>query len=455
MYTLTPQKIAEITGGTYIGDNSQRDMPVIGAVRDSNDVRSGNLFVCIQGARTDGHLFAKSAFQAGAACCLAEKELQEADGAYVIVPSTLEAIKTLAAYHRRQFAIPVVGITGSVGKTTTKELIAATLSAKFCVLKTEKNLNNELGVPLTLLSLNQNHEAAVIEMGISDFGEMSRLAQMVVPDIFVMTCIGYSHTKELGDLSGVLAAKTEAFEHMNYDGVAVLNGDDRLLRAYKSDIKKVLFGQNEYNDFRVENINIQGISSIAMDIVSSDGRFRAEIPAYGSHLAALAAAAAAVGRLLKLTDEEISAGLSTYAHVEGRSNISVENGISIINDCYNATPDSVKAALTSLSQLPCRRVAILGDMLNLGSFSDELHFEIGSFAAKRGVNLLLCHGEKALFIAEGFNAANANGGLAQHYVNFDDLLDAVPKKIKKGDAVLVKASRGMRFERVLPVLRSD
>ena len=450
MKTLTPQRIAEVTGGEYIGNEGGCDVPVAGAVRDNRDVKQGNLFVCIQGARVDGHLFANSAFDSGAACCLAERKIPDAKGPYVIVDSTLEAIKTLGAYYRSLFDIPVIGITGSVGKTTAKEIIAAVLGRKLHVLRTEMNLNNELGVPLTLMSLDELHEAAVIEMGISDFGEMSRLAEMVRPDIFIMTKIGYAHIEELGDLQGVLRAKTEAFAYMKPTGIAVMNGDDELLLGYDPKMRRITFGLDEHNDVRAVNVRAGSTDAVELDIVSDSGKFPMKIPAYGSHLAALAPAAVIIGRLLGLTDEEIREGFLLYAPVEGRSNVSNPKGITLIDDCYNANPNSVKAALTSISTLPGRRVAVLGDMLNLGEHSKQMHHEVGVFAARCGVESLICHGEQARLIYDGFKSAD--GVNAHHYQLMSELIAEIPGQIKKGDVVLVKASRGMRFEKLLPVI---
>ena len=450
MKVLTPQKIAEITSGKYIGSEAGRDAPVAGAVRDNRDVKPGNLFVCIRGERVDGHLFANKAFESGAACCLAEQKIPDAKGPYVIVESTLEAIKKLGGYYRSLFSIPIIGITGSVGKTTAKELIAAVLEAKLNVLKTEMNLNNELGVPLTLMSLNERHEVAVIEMGISDFGEMGRLAEMVRPDIFVITKIGYSHLKELGDLGGVLRAKTEAFAYMPPDGVAVLNGDDKLLLGYDPGMRKITFGLGEHNSTRAENVNSEGTEAVQFDLVDDRGRFHVTIPAYGSHLAELAPGAAICGRLLGLIDEEISRGFLLFAPVEGRSNVKNSAGIMLIDDCYNANPNSVKAALISVSKLTGRHVAVLGDMMNLGEISEQMHREIGAIAAKCGIDTLICHGEQARFIYDGFKSS---GGINAHYYpQMSELMAEINKHIKKGDAVLVKASHGMHFEKLLPVI---
>ena len=451
MKHLTPQIIARITGGRYMGNEGARDICVVGAVRDNRDVDPGNLFVCIKGERVDGHSFANSAFESGASCCLAEKNIPDAKGPYVVVDSTLEAIKKIGAYHRSLFDIPVVGLTGSVGKTTAKELVAAALGAKFRVLKTPGNLNNELGVPLTLLSLDENHEAAVIEMGISDFGEMSRLAEMVQPDIFIITMIGYSHLKELGDLKGVLRAKTEAFSYMKPDGVAILNGDDELLWGYDPGVRRITYGLQGRNDFRAENIRTRGTDAVMLDIVSDSGRFIAEIPSYGSHLAPLALSAAAVGRLLGMIDDEIRQGLLSFSPVGGRSNVTDTGNIILIDDCYNANPNSMKAALSSLSVLQGRRVAFLGDMLNLGEQSAELHREIGAFAAEKGVNSLICCGTEASFIYEGYKSAGV--GEAYYYPAKAELIADMSGLIKKGDAVLVKASNSMKFEEFLSVLK--
>ena len=450
MSKLTPKVIAEVTGGKYIGKEEWKDVSVAGAVRDNRDVRDGNLFICIRGARVDGHSFVNTAFEAGAACCLVEEEIPDAKGPYVVVDSTLEAVQALGGYYRSLFDIPVIGITGSVGKTTAKEIIASVLSEKLCVLRTEMNLNNELGVPLTLLSLEDKHEAAVIEMGISDFGHMSKLAIMVRPDIFVMTKIGYAHIEELGDLQGVLRAKTEAFAYMKPTGVAVLNGDDELLLGYDPKMRKITFGLEEHNDVRAENIRSNGIKSIDLEIASDAGRFPVRIPAYGSHIAALAPAAVIVAQLLGMTDEEIASGFQLYAPVEGRSKITDIEGITLIDDCYNASPNSVNAALSSISSLPGRHIAILGDMLELGEHSERMHREVGEFAAESGIDMLLCHGNQARFIYEGYTSKN--GLQAHHYQTMEELEGEIPKKIKKGDAILVKASRGMHFDKLLPII---
>ena len=452
MMHLTPQIIAGITGGEYIGDGLGRDARITGAVRDNREAKHGNLFVCIRGARVDGHSFANAAFDSGAVCCLAEQRIPNAKGPYVLVGSTLEAIKAIGGYYRSLFKRPVVGVTGSVGKTTAKELIAAALGTKLRVHKTTDNLNNELGVPLTLLSLDERHDVGVIEMGISTFGEMGRLAEMVRPDILVITRIGYSHLEDLGDLNGVLRAKTEVFAYMASDGIAVMNGDDELLRDFDSGMRKLTFGLEKHNDIRAENIRAEGTDFVMCDVVSDVGRFPVKIPAYGSHIAQLALPGVIIGRLLGLTDAEIGRGLLGYAPVGGRSNVAGAGFITLIDDCYNANPNSVEAALTSLSALDGRRVAILGDMLGLGAQTDKLHEDVGAFAARGYVDALVCCGDKACLIYDGYIAAG--GKEARYFPEKAGLIEALPRLIKKGDAVLVKASRGMEFEEFIPVLQN-
>jgi len=447
MKHLTPGIIADVTGGKFVGEENARDVLIKGAVRDDRDVKPGDLFVCIKGARVDGHSFANNAFESGAVCCLAEQPIPDAKGAYVLVDSTLKALMSIGAYHRDHFNIPFIGVTGSVGKTTAKELIASVLGVRFKVLKTSESFNNDIGVNLSLISLDESHEIAVIEMGISDFGDMSRLANIIRPDVFVMTSIGYAHLFELVDLQGVLRAKTEAFAYMKPDGVAVMNGDDELLLGYETALKRITFGLGGHNDFRAENICAEDTDAVTFDIVSESRQFPARIPAYGVHLASLAASAAAVGSLFGMSDDDIREGILSYAPVGGRSNVTKTGMITLINDSYNANPNSVKAALMSLSALRARRVAILGDMIKLGNDAAELHQEVGAFAARSGVDSLICCGEEAIDIYKGY--LSAGGSSAFYYRTKSELIPVLPELIKKSDAVLVKASRGMEFEEIV------
>jgi UDP-N-acetylmuramoyl-tripeptide--D-alanyl-D-alanine ligase len=453
MKPLTLETIARVTGGEYIGDGTLKNTCITGVVRDNREAYEGCLFLCIKGERADGHSFANKAFEAGAACCLAEKPLIEPCGPYVLVESTLQALKALGEYYRSLFDIPVVGVTGSVGKTTAKEMTAAVLSQKYNVLKTPENLNNEIGVPLTLLSLRAEHQAAVIEMGISSFGEMRRLAKMVRPDICLMTTIGYSHLETLGDLEGVLRAKSEVFELMKPMSLAVVNGDDALLRGFDPPgMRKITFGLGMHNDYRAARIETLGTAGVTCSIVSHGAHISVLIPAFGSHVVLGALPAAAIGRYLGLTDEEIRLGLLNFSTVGGRANI-VETGyITIIDDCYNANPNSVSAAIKSLCTLEGRKVAILGDMLELGRDSEELHRSIGILAGQAGVDCLICCGAQAEYIFKGLISTGSEIE-SWHFPLKDAFFSVLPSLIKKGDNVLVKASHGMHFEEITEELK--
>lgn len=452
MKPLALETIATVTGGKYIGDDVLKGTTITGVVRDNREAFEGCLFICIKGERADGHNFANKAFHAGAACCLAEQPLVEAAGPYVLVSSTLEALKVLGEYYRGLFDIPIIGVTGSVGKTTAKEMTAAVLSQKFNVLKTPENLNNEIGVPLTLLMLKEEHEAAVIEMGISDFGEMSRLAKMVRPDICLMTTIGYCHLEQLGDLSGVLRAKSEVFQYMKPGSLAVVNGDDELLRDFDPGIRKITFGLGAHNNYRAVNVESIGMSGVSCGILSAFACVSVFIPAFGSHMVLGALPAYAIGRYLGLTDEEIRLGLLNYTTVGGRANIFDTGYITLIDDCYNANPNSVTASILSLCTLEGRKVAILGDMMELGRNTDELHRGIGILAGKSGVDCLICCGARAESIYKGLISSQIEIEAWQFPLK-DALLSVLPSLIKKGDNVLVKASHSMHFEEITEELK--
>ena len=452
MKPLSLKTICEVTQGRFFGTEEDGEKCITGVVRDNRDVEPGNLFLCIQGQRVDGHNFANAAFAAGAACCLAEKEIPEAAGPYILVCSTLEALKALGKYYRSLFSIPVIGITGSVGKTSAKEMVAAVLSEKFNILKTPENLNNEIGVPLTLLSLREEHEAAVVEMGISDFGEMSRLADMVRPTVCLTTAIGYCHLEALKDLNGVLKAKSEVFSFMGPDSIAVMNGDDAMLASFDPGIQKITFGLGRQNDFYADNIQNLGFDGIVFDVCHKNSRFRAHIPAFGSHMVLAALAAVAIGKVFGLTNEEITKGLSQFRAVGGRANVQKTPYITIINDCYNANPNSMTASILSLSAISGRKVAILGDMGELGPISQNIHREIGVLVGKQGIDTLICCGKTAEFIYKGLISSGCKTE-AWHFPMKEALFSVLPSLIREGDTVLVKASHFMHFEDIVEELK--
>ncbi len=443
MRGISVQKAAEIVGGELIGSGAAE---ILGVVIDSRLVKKDFAFAALPGERVDGHDFVAKAFELGAVCCIVEHRV-EVEGAQIVVPNVAKAMAQLAEGYREILSIPVIGITGSVGKTTAKEMVSAVLSQKFNVLKTDKNFNNELGVPLTIFRIEPEHELAVIEMGISDFGEMSRLAKMVRPAAAVYTLIGHAHLEALHDRNGVFKAKTEMLKYMPDNGVVFLNADDDLLSACECAQKKVLYGLSDGADVRAENI-VSGTESIDCDIVTASRRIRVHIPAYGKHMIYAALEGAAVGIEFGLDDEQIAAGIAAYETVGRRASVSNTGYLTLVDDCYNANPDSVKCAIDSLSRLPGRKVCVLGDMLEMGEKEAQRHAEIGSYVEENGVELLLCVGELSK------NTCRAAQDIRSlHFANNAELIDALPKLIKRGDAVLVKASHSMKLEEISEALK--
>lgn len=448
MRGVSVKKAAEVVGGELYG-NANLDSEILSVTIDSRTVKPGSMFAALNGERVDGHDYIGKAFELGAVCCIAERLPENVCGAVIVVPDVALALKTLAEYYRKLFNIPVIGIAGSVGKTTAKEMIAAVLSQKYNVLKTEKNLNNELGVPLTVFRIEPEHEIAVIEMGISDFGEMSRLARIVRPTMAVYTLIGHAHLERLHDRNGVLKAKTELLDYMSDDGVLFLNGDDDLLSTLNCRQKKVLFGTGDNADIRAVNIHSENLSELACDIVSGERKIHAKMPSNGSHMVYAALEGAAVGIAMGLSDEQISAGISCYETVGRRANICDTGFITLIDDCYNANPDSVMCAIDSLKAATGRKVCILGDMLEMGQNKEKLHSKVGKYASSSGVDLLLAVGELSK------NTCTAAEEISSiHFETNAELISNLPALIQKGDTVLVKASHSMRFDEISDALKT-
>ena len=443
MRDLLLSVLPSVAGGETRGDFSAA-AEIAQITTDSRTVTPGCLFAAIPGEKVDGHDFIPAAAEKGAACVLCER-FAEADLPQLRVPDTQNALKAIAAYYRSRFDIPVVGVTGSVGKTTAKEMIAAVLSGKYCTLKTEKNFNNELGVPLTLFRLRDEHEAAVVEMGISGFGEMTRLAAMVRPSIAVYTLIGDAHLEFLGDREGVLRAKAEMISGMDGDAVVIANGDDELLRGHDFGRRTVLFGLGENCGVRAEAVENDGLSGMTCVIRAGERRIPVRIPSFGRHLVYAALMGAAVGLELGLTDEEIAAGIARFETVGSRGRVLTVGGMTVLDDCYNANPTSTAASLDSLVALPGRHVAILGDMLELGPTSPALHRAVGEHAAKTGSRVIAC-GPMAKHLAEGA------GEGALWFSDLSALLEELPSLLRPGDAVLVKASHSMGFDAVVSAI---
>ena len=463
MKNLTPVRMAQACGGTYIGNEEDGNKEVCSITTDSRKAEPGGMFAAIKGARVGGHSFIPAVFAQGVLCVIAERKAaddaeanpdrESAAGNYILVDSTLDALKAIAEYYLEQLAIPVVGITGSVGKTSTKEMIAAVLSQKYCTLKTAGNFNNELGLPLTVFRLRGEHEIAVLEMGISNFGEMHRLAKIAKPDTCVITNIGQCHLEFLGDRDGVLRAKSEIFDYLRPDGYIVLNGEDDKLETLTEvkGIRPVFFGFGKENAIYADRIETKGLDGISCRICTEQGSFTTLIPIPGIHMVMNALAGTAVGLHYGLTLAQIQAGIESLQPVSGRFHIIHTEKLTIIDDCYNANPISMKASLGVLGDALGRRVAIVGDMGELGKDEAQLHREVGEYAGTLGIDSCICVGPLCRHLADGI--ADTNPTMETHCIdNLQELLKRLPQLVQAGDTVLVKASHFMHFEKVVEKL---
>lgn len=455
MKHLTIASAAAACGGVYCGPDEpallQREITFL--TTDSRCAGEDCLFAAIAGSRVDGHDYIPAAMAQGALAVLCQRRPDDPSVPAVVVPSTEAALQDIAAFYRAQFDLPVVGVTGSVGKTTAKEMIASVLSQRLRVLKTEKNFNNELGVPFTLFRLRPEHEAAVVEMGISGFGEMTRLARMAQPTMAVYTVIGWSHLEFLHDRAGVLRAKTEMLAGMAEDAPVFINGDDEYLAALECRQPLIRFGLGEGCDVRALDVRSCGTDGMTCSIVAGERRIPVRIAAWGAHLVYAALAAAAVGLHMGLSDAEIAAGIAAYAPVGSRGGVCRAARWTVLDDCYNSNPSSARAALSSLATLPGRRVCILGDMLELGEQSAALHRQLGEFAAAQGIDVIIACGTCAEQIYAG--AVSVSPGQAWYFPDKQALFSALPQLLRDGDYILVKASHGERFCEIVQLLMGE
>lgn len=447
MKNMTLLRAEKASGGRLCGafdGNSELDRIII----DSRQVRPGDLFVAYKGENVDGHDYIAAAFQKGAACCLAQRIPEGETRPILLVEDVQSALERIAADYRRDLDIPMIGITGSVGKTSAKEMIASVLQQRFRVLKTDGNLNNQIGVPMTISRIEPSHQAAVVEMGISGFGEMRALTKIVHPTVAVFTVIGHAHLEFLHDRRGVFQAKTEMLEGMDKNGVVIVNGDDDLLCSLECAQKKLSFGLGGHCNIRARDIRVDEQGHTACTILYDGGEMAVRIPSFGNHMIYAALEGAAVGLVLGLSEEEIIRGIAAYETVGSRAAVTETGKITLIDDSYNANPDSVKCGVDSLMQLAGRHVCVFGDMLELGPEEREMHRDAGAYAAEKGVDLILCTGPLSREMAIGA------GERGRWFPDREELLRLLPEIIRQGDRVLVKASRGMHFESIAETLKT-
>lgn len=425
---------------------------VTAVVTDSRAAAAGSLFVCIAGERVDGHAFAAAALRQGAVGIVAQHAVESVPAdKTVLVPNVLDAMITMAGNYRAQFSPVLVGITGSVGKTTTKEFCYAVLSAFGPALKTEGNQNNEIGMPNTLFRLEKDTQYAVVEMGMQGLGEIHKLTMAARPCAAVISNIGRSHLLQLGSRENICKAKLEICDGLPAGAPLILNGDDDFLPHAKlrADLQPTFFAiDNPAADVRAENIETHGNDTTFTLVDKEYGTLRASIPAMGAHNVRNALSAYALATRLGMDAKEAVRALGRYQTTGHRQHVVVHSGVTVIEDCYNANPDSMAAALSTLGSYPCkgRRIAVLGDMFELGEITQSAHTQVGTQAKEAGVDLLLTVGEAARFTHA---AAQRCGVQAVHCADNAAAVAQLVQATQQGDTVLVKASNGMHFAEIL------
>ena len=447
---LTIEQIVKASGGELLCGDPQR--LVTGIKTDSRTIAPGDLFVPIKGERIDAHVYIDSVLASGAAAsftCYRPEHLPTL-GALILVDDTVCALQKTAAYYRSLFSVPVIGITGSVGKTTTNEMVALAVSAGKNVMYTKGNQNSQVGLPLTIFELKPEHTAAVIEMGMSEFGEMSRLAAVARPDTAIMTNIGISHIGQLKTQENILLEKLHITDNWKNNQVLFLNGDDQLLASLpgKLPFYTVTYGTSAAGRWRA--YNIQGNASGGVDflIYSPRGVIRVSLPVSGLHNVLNATAAIAAADLIGVNPHAAAMALGRYTPPAMRQEIHQVNGITIIDDTYNASPDSVKGGIDLLCAQPGtgKRYAVVADMKELGDFTQKAHEEIGIYAAQKQISTLIAIGENVRYTVD---AARHSGLEALYFENNDAAVTALLQLLQKGDAVMVKGSRSMHTETVV------
>jgi UDP-N-acetylmuramoyl-tripeptide--D-alanyl-D-alanine ligase len=451
MGSIATPDVWEATKDVLVASQAPPDASFERGAIDSREVRSGDLFFAVQGERQDGHEFISQALDAGATGAVVERPIEPPDCAAVFhVSDSLHALQRLAAAWRRRHELDVIAVTGSVGKTTCKELIASVLSKRFRTLKSEANFNTEIGIPLTLLQLREEHDRAVLEFGMYARGDIALLSRIALPRIGVVTNIGPVHMERLGSQGAITAAKAELVEALPANGVAVLNGDDARTAALeaRTDARIVYYGLSEQCDVRACEVTTRSLEGIDFRLLTPAGEEDAHLPLPGKHHAYPALAATAVALEYGMSLAEITTALAeTTLDLRGRV-LPGTNGATIIDDSYNASPAAMIAQLDLLSELPGRHIALLGDMLELGPGENAGHSRVGERAAQV-CDLLLTVGERARVIAEQALGKRAE---VRHLSTTTDAIDLLKRELRPGDHLLIKASRAMKFEGVVEAL---
>jgi len=467
MKELDLNQIVQVIGGKVITDNAWSNHGVTGVSLDSRNIKVGELFFALPGERVDGHAFVSKALQAGAAGAVVnhwpvgepmpDASLNFGPAPIIEVADVLSALQDLAAWYRRLFAIPIIGVTGSTGKTTTKDLLAAVLSKGFRTLKTSGNYNNEIGVPLTILELTDQHQAAVVEMAMRGPGEIAALSTIVAPTVGLITNIGHTHLELLGTQENIALAKGELLDSLPETGWAVLNADDpwQGFLGNRCKVRTFYYGLQPATGIFASDLQLQGSAGSRFQVHLPDAVGEVWVPVPGRHNIYNALAALGVGWLLGMKLEEMAAGLAEAQLSAMRLDLGPGyQGTTLINDAYNANPDSMLAALRVLDNIEGkRRVAVLGEMYELGDFAEEGHRRVGEEAARLKVSFLVTVGKLAENIAEGALEAGLPQDCVRAVPDKNRAVNLVKDYLEPGDVVLVKGSRGMHMEEIVSALQ--
>ncbi len=463
MVQFTQQEILKVINGTLLMGSGSGAYSSISI--DSRTIKRGELFIAIKGKNFDGHDFVVQALMKGAGgAIISDKGLMErrffhtkgSSNIHTIieVKDTLKALHEIANYHRRRFKIPVIAITGSNGKSTTKEMAASVAGIRFTVLKNEGNLNNQFGLPMTLLKMNDSHQVAILEMGMNEKGEIEKLSRIAEPDIGLITNVGKAHLEKLGSVENIRDAKGELIKEIGENRIAILNSDDPLVMELKNGFKgKVItFGINSASD--VKAINIKRNRDIGYQfILKIDGRDAViNLPYPGYHNIYNALSAASIGKSLGMDINDIKRGIESFKPLPMRmEQFMIDGDITFINDAYNANPSSMEAAVKvlSITDFPGKKFLVAGDMLELGEASEDAHRYIGRLVASESIDCLITVGTESKFIFYGAILNGMSRGKAYHCDNFDEVAFILDDELKPGDCVMIKGSRGMKMENVV------
>ncbi len=437
--------------------NVEKGMQLTGISTDSRKIQKGELFIPLKGERFDGHDYISEVYNKGIQVVLSEKHIGHENKPYIIVENTLTALQDIASWYKDRFDLRIVAVTGSSGKTTTKDMIASVLSQRYKVLKTEGNLNNAIGLPMTLLNLDSTHQIAVLEMGMNSLGEIEKLAYIARPDIGVITNVGTAHIERLKTRENILKAKLELYTYFNSNNLAIINGDNDLLRNVDSESFQIIkFGLDDSNDISAINILEHGEEGVEFEVDIDNVIYEIKVPVPGLHNVYNALTAICIGLKLNMNMKEIKEGISKFKPSKLRMDIfNLRNNIRIINDAYNANPESMYAAISTLASFnkQGRTVCILGDMLELGDEACKLHSQVGRFAHQAGVGLLITVGALSEYIRKGAVESGFNTENAYHFNTNAEACKSAISQLKSGDTVLIKGSRGMQMEEIVEYLR--